>query len=55
MNGDIFNPEVDGIDGVVEAYKHAINNINFYGPTHFSEVLKMVVDMAANENVSQNN
>ena len=24
MNGDIFNPECDGIDGVVETYKNAI-------------------------------
>ena len=24
LNGNIFDPEVDGIDGVVEAYEHAI-------------------------------
>lgn len=52
MNGDIFNPEVDGLEGVIEAYKHAINNINFYGPTYFSPVIKMVVDMAESERVS---
>jgi vacuolar-type H+-ATPase subunit F/Vma7 len=55
LNGDIFNPEVDGLEGVVNAYKHAINNINFYGPTYFSQVIKMVVDMAESERVSQVN
>ena len=52
VNGDIFNPEVDGIEGVIDAYKHACKNLKLYGPTYFSEVLKMVVDMAASEKVS---
>jgi vacuolar-type H+-ATPase subunit F/Vma7 len=52
LNGDIFNPEVDGLEGVIESYKHAINNINFYGPTYFAPVIKMVVDMAESERVS---
>ena len=46
VNGDIFDPECDGIEGVIEAYKHALNIVKLYGPTHFSEVLKMIVDMA---------
>ena len=52
MNGDIFNPEVDGIEGVVEAYQNALQKIDFYGPTHFSEVIKIIADMAENERVS---
>jgi hypothetical protein len=52
MNGDIFSPEVDGLEGVLDCYKQAINNINFYGPTYFSPVIKMVVDMAESERVS---
>eukprot|EP00347_Sterkiella_histriomuscorum_P017569 403348833 len=55
VNGDIFNPEVDGIEGVVKTYKHACQKINLYGPTFFSGVLKMIVDMAENERVSQDN
>ncbi|CDW74967.1 copine viii [Stylonychia lemnae] len=55
VNGDIFNPEVDGIEGVIEAYQHACKNIKLYGPTYFSEVLKMVVDVASNQQVSQEN
>jgi hypothetical protein len=52
LNGDIFNPEVDGLEGVIESYKHAINNINFYGPTYFAPVIKTIVDMAESERVS---
>lgn len=52
VNGDIFDPECDGIEGVLDAYKNALNKISFYGPTHFSDVLKMNVDMAASERVS---
>jgi hypothetical protein len=46
VNGDIFNPEVDGIEGVIAAYKNALGKVPFYGPTKFSEVLKTVVDFA---------
>jgi len=52
VNGDIFSPEVDGLESVIEAYKNAINNINFYGPTYFAPVIKMIVDMAESEHVS---
>lgn len=27
VNGNIFDPECDGIDGVIDAYKHALSNI----------------------------
>ena len=53
INGDIFDPELDGLAGVIEAYKHALSHIAFYGPTHFSKVLRMVVDFAEKEDVSQ--
>ena len=42
LNGNIFDPEVDGIGGVVDIYKHAINRVNLYGPTNFSPILKIV-------------
>ena len=52
LNGDIFSPECDGLDGVVEAYKHSLNNVHLYGPTHFGSVLELVVDMTENLKVS---
>ncbi len=31
--------EVDGIEGLVEAYKQCLNKVQLYGPTYFSEIL----------------
>jgi len=45
LNGDIFNPECDGIEGVVQAYQNAIKRVSLYGPTHFSPILELVNDM----------
>lgn len=36
LNGNIFNPQVNGLDEVVQAYQRALTNINLYGPTYFS-------------------
>ena len=55
LNGDIFNPEVDGLDGVVAAYKSALQNVNLYGPTNFAPTLEMVCDMAEQAKVTQDN
>ena len=52
LNGDIFDPELDGLEGVIAAYKHALNKIAFYGPTYFADVLRLVVDFAEKEEVS---
>ena len=53
LNGDIFNPRVNGLDQVIATYQNAIQRCNLYGPTHFSEILKEVVDHAASEPVTQ--
>ena len=55
LNGDIFDPEVDGLEGVVEAYKNALKNVNLYGPTNFAPIIELVNDMATAENVTQAN
>lgn len=55
LNGDIFNPEVDGLDGIVAAYKSALKNVNLYGPTNFAPTVELVADMAEEAQVSQGN
>jgi hypothetical protein len=55
VNGDIFDPECDGIDGVIDAYKHAVTKLQFHGPTYFRHIIKMLGDMAEHEGVSQEN
>jgi hypothetical protein len=53
VNGNIFDPEVDGIDGVVNAYTHSINQVNLYGPTNFSPILELVNKYTEDMRVTQ--
>jgi len=50
-----MNPECDGLEGVLGAYRKALNNVDLYGPTHFNEIIKLVNDMIEGAKVSQNN
>lgn len=42
INEDDLNPEIDGIDSVLEVYEYAIRRVQFSGPTTFSEVINLV-------------
>lgn len=55
LNGNIMNPECDGLDGVLETYRKALNNVDLYGPTHFNQIIKLVNDMMEAAKVSQAN
>jgi hypothetical protein len=35
INGNAFNPELDGLDEVVDCYKKVVTKIRFDGPTYF--------------------
>lgn len=52
LNGDIFEPEVDGLEGVIAAYKNANKIVNLDGPTNFAPIIELVCDMAEEEKVS---
>jgi len=51
LNGNIFDPEVDGLEGVLEAYKNALRNVNLYGPTNFAPIIELINDMTESEHV----
>lgn len=53
LNGNIFNPRVDGLEQVVTTYQQALSNAKLYGPTHFSPILSTVNAMAESEPVNQ--
>ena len=42
LNGDIFNPRVNGIEEVIAQYQKTLNTIKLHGPTYFQEILKEV-------------
>ena len=39
LNGNIFDPRVNGIDEVISHYQSALSTVNLYGPTYFNEIL----------------
>jgi len=55
LNGDIFNPQCSGLDGITAAYKNALKTVNLYGPTNFAPIIQLVADMAEAEPVTQAN
>ena len=38
------DPEVDGVEGILEAYQFSLFNCGLYGPTYFSHFLRHTVD-----------
>ena len=42
LNGDMFNPECNRVDGVLAAYENCINKCQLYGPTNFAELISAV-------------
>ncbi len=46
LNGNMFAPEVHGIDGILATYQHGMPKLNFSGPTNFAEIIRYVGDMA---------
>jgi len=42
INEDDLNPEIDGINSVLEVYEYAVRRVQFSGPTTFSEIINMV-------------
>jgi len=53
LNGDIFNPYANGLGDVLSLYQRSLERVSLYGPTHMSEILGLINQMAANEEVSQ--
>ena len=54
LNGDIFNPEVAGIDGILNVYRSAIRKCALYGPTNFGEFLSYINGYCSNQAMESN-
>ncbi|XP_075252621.1 copine-8-like isoform X2 [Convolutriloba macropyga] len=47
LNNDLSNPNVMGVQGILDAYRHALSNSNLSGPTNFSEVIRSATYLAS--------
>jgi len=41
LKGDFFNPEVEGLEGVLDVYKKTLPIVTLHGPTEFQEVIRL--------------
>lgn len=46
LNFDEMRPQVQGVEGIVGAYKNAFGYVSLAGPTYFSPIIRRVADMA---------
>jgi hypothetical protein len=44
------DPNINGIDGVLECYRKNISYLTFYGPTHFAPLIERLVSTVKHEN-----
>jgi len=42
LNGNIFRPEVNGVQGIMNVYRHSIQRVRLLGPTYFSPIIDYV-------------
>jgi hypothetical protein len=45
-NGNFFDPEVQGVEGVINAYGKTLNSVVLHGPTNFSQIINLVSSFA---------
>ena len=50
LNGDIFNPDQNGVKGVMRAYYESLQKVDLYGGTQFSGILNQVNGFAEHIN-----
>jgi hypothetical protein len=53
LNGQPQDPFVDGVDGILAAYETALSSVTLYGPTIFSQIIRLAASQATG--VSQHN
>ena len=52
MNPD--NPEIQGIDGILQAYRNILNQTKLYGPTFFHFIIDQVISVVKQDVIAEN-
>eukprot|EP00494_Astrolonche_serrata_P031906 UN32175 len=52
LNGNENDPEVHGVQGMLQTYKSAIRNVTLSGPTLFGEIIETATTMSMGEQTS---
>lgn len=47
LNGDMGNPNLKDLDGIIKTYRKSLNYLDFAGPTNFSEIIKNAINQCS--------
>ena len=54
LNGNPSDPEIQGIDGILEAYRETLNNVELWGPTNFHYIIDKLNETVKQEIAGEN-
>ena len=54
LNGNPDDPEIQGIDGILQAYRNVLNNTELWGPTHFHYFIDKLNDTVKQDIAREN-
>lgn len=46
LTGDFFDPEVEGVEGIVDVYRSALEAVKLHGPTKFAPIVRLAANLA---------
>jgi len=54
LNMNFNNPEIQGIEGIIQCYRNILNQTQLYGPTYFHEIIDRVVSIVKEDVQAEN-
>jgi len=54
LNMNPENPEIQGIDGILQAYRNILNQTRLYGPTFFHHIIDQVISVVKQDVMGEN-
>ena len=54
LNMNPNNPEIQGIDGILQAYRNILNQTKLYGPTFFHYIIDQVINVVKQDVIAEN-
>eukprot|EP00118_Oscarella_pearsei_P012075 m.85779 g.85779 ORF g.85779 m.85779 type:complete len:552 (+) comp36472_c0_seq1:90-1745(+) len=55
LSGNMFSPEVHGVEGILQAYRQSLDHVELCGPTLFGPILEAALNYVQSEPVTQDN
>ena len=53
LNMNFTNPEIQGIDGILQCYRTLLSQTHLFGPTNFHQVINKVIEVAKEDALSE--